>query len=70
MTDIPSEGNQMNVTKNQALEALADLERIGGRSDNVGDLVNIIETYIGQQTLGCVCGRDRPCGGPHDCAMV
>jgi len=20
--------------------------------------------------VGCVCGRIRPCGGPHDCAMM
>jgi hypothetical protein len=24
-------------------------------------------TYQGSP---CVCGRARPCGGPHDCAMV
>jgi hypothetical protein len=60
----------MNVTKAQALEALADLERIAGRSDNVGDLVNTIETYIDEPTPGCVCGRVRPCGGPHDCVMM
>lgn len=24
----------------------------------------------GATTIACVCGRDRPCGGPHDCARV
>jgi hypothetical protein len=27
-------------------------------------------THVSDNVGACVCGRMRPCGGPHDCAMM